>query len=120
MTLKDLRSDVATALEAAGITASPIIPERVAPPLAIISAGDPYLEEEGTFNQFLVRLEVTLVAKTATNAVATDALDDLIQGAITALGGWTVSVGQPFMLSVNNATYLASKFTITTTTTLEV
>lgn len=121
MGLSTLRTEVSDALTGAGFKTTTFIPERVTPPVAIISAADPYVVETGTtFNSFLVRLEVTLVAGTATNAVATENLDGLIEEAIICLGGWTVEVSQPFMLSANNANYLSARLTITNTTEISV
>ena len=121
MALSELRQEVATALEGAGLKTVSYIPERISPPIVLISAGSPYVEEQNTqFNTFLVRLELTIVAGTATNAVATDNLDGLIEQAIVCLGGWTVEVSQPFMLSANNANYLAARITITNTTEISV
>lgn len=107
--------DAAEALEAAGINAVEYVPERVSPPIAIIKAGAPYVEQGQTFTEFQVRLDVRIVAGTATNEVATSALDQLISDAIIALGDWTIElVSEPEMLLVNNAQYLSARLSITT------
>lgn len=120
MTLALLRQEVADALTEAGINAFDYIPERISPPVAIVSAGDPYIEQGQTYCDFTVRLAITLVAGTATNKTVTAALDSLIETAVNVTGDWLIeSVGQPFTFAANNAEYLAVRVTITQTTEIE-
>lgn len=110
MTLATLRQDLKDALELQDLKAVEYLPERIQPPIALVSAGDPYLEQGLSACLFKVSLEVTLVASKATNANATNALDNMIESAIYATGDWFIdSINAPFILEANNAQYLACK-----------
>lgn len=117
MSLNEERLAVAELLDAAGVKTYDHIPERVTPPAAILVPGSPYLEQGQTFCDYTMRLEVTLVSGTASNAATTKALDTLVEQAVVALGqDYDVDeVAQPFQLSANNALYLATRVNISTT-----
>lgn len=111
--LTQARIDAKEALEQASIQVSEFIPERITPPLAIISAGDPYVTQE-TFTDFTVRLRVTLVATQGTNEVVTSHLDELIEITLFNLGDWGIGdVAEPTMVQANNAQYLSTTLEIT-------
>ena len=112
--------DLANELISDGINAEYYIPPRIVPPLAIISADSRYVAQGDTVATFEIGVELTLVAQTASNAKATEDLDDLIVSAIGAIPAmWRIdSVGQPFALGVNNADYLATKMALTTQITI--
>ena len=108
--LATLRQDLKEALEEQDLKAVEYLPERIQPPIALVSASDPYLEQGLTACLFKVSLEVTLVAAKATNANSTNALDDMIESAIYATGDWFIdTINAPFILEANNAQYLACK-----------
>lgn len=112
--------DLATELVTDGINAEYYIPPRIVPPLAIISPDTRYVTQGDTFATFEIAVELTLIAQTASNAKATEELDDLIVSAIGAIPAmWRIdSVSQPFSLGVNNADYLATRMTLTTQITI--
>lgn len=114
-TLTAVRQEVADALTAVGIEALDYIPEVVNPPLAIISAGEPWLADgpNKTFQDIEVRLSIRLVAAHATNEDATDALDQMVVKALLALGWNLERVTQPFPYEVNGNLYLAADAVIT-------
>lgn len=111
--LKPLLTEVKAELQEAGINSFDYLPERLNPPVAIVSPGEPFVEEGDTFTTFKVTLDVVLVAGKATNVVSTDQLYDLIDTAIFNLGDWKVStVQRPYQLEANGAYYLATTLTI--------
>lgn len=112
--LAELRQDLKEGLEEQDLKAVEYLPERIQPPIALVTAGDPYLEQGLTACLFKVSLDITLVAAKATNANATDALDEMIESAILATGDWFIdTISAPFMLEANNAQYLSSKVRLT-------
>ena len=112
---KKARLDLKEALENAGITVSEFIPEAITPPLAVISAGNPYAEA-ATFTDFTVRLDVRLYVDAGTNETVTSALDEALEAAIINLGDWGISnIGQPVMVQSNDAMYLAIDLAVSNT-----
>lgn len=108
--LAELRQDLRDALEEQGLKAVEYLPERLSPPVALVSASDLYIEQGLTNCLFKVTLEVTLVAAKAVNERATNDLDTMIESAILATGDWFIdSINAPFLLEANNAQYLACK-----------
>ncbi len=117
MKLQQHREALRDDLEGVGIKTYAYIPERFQPPIAVVTAGIPYLTQADTTCEFELNLAVTVVADKSTNVVSTDTLDDLIEKVIIATGDWYIEeVEEPFILEVNNATYLASKVHLNTTT----
>jgi len=96
-------------LVAAGIIVSDYVPERITPPIVIINNGSPYLTPVSISKEYTLNLELVLVAATATNKLATERLDALLQDVIQALPGYArmISAGQPYNLQTNNTEYLA-------------
>lgn len=114
MTLAGLRQDLKEALEGQDLKAVEYLPERLQPPIALVTASDPYVTQGQNSCLFDVSLEVTLVAAKAVNEVATAALDDMIESAIIATGDWFIeTINAPFILEANNAQYLACKVKLT-------
>ncbi|SNS41584.1 hypothetical protein SAMN06309944_0164 [Micrococcales bacterium KH10] len=107
--LNDIRTGIVQALEAAGIQAFDHLPERLNPPVAVLVPGSPYLEAGDVFGTHKVRYTVALVAGNATNDMATKALDELIETAVTAL--WDTAdlerAGDVYTYQANNGQYLA-------------
>lgn len=115
------RAELAAALGGLGAPVTDHVPERLTPPTLMVVHGSPFIESGDTFGTHLVRFEVWAVSKLSANARMTDDLDALVESAIGALigDGWQIeNVAQPFAYSVNNASYLASTITVTTTTNL--
>ena len=81
------KAEFALDLQNAGLDVVDYVPERIVPPILIISAGSPYLTVESLHADYRLGLNVTLVATTATNESATEELDDLIARTVSALGG---------------------------------
>ena len=108
-------------LTLAGLKVLDYIPERLTPPVVVISAGAEYLRQANMTNDYVLGLEVNLVATTATNLEAQKALDQLIQDFVNALPGYAdlQSVGQPYALSANAAEYLAATATLNLYITLK-
>lgn len=102
---KETRQSVASA-----VSGIPHLPERLNPPVVVVTAGDPYIVQE-TFVDKAMNLSITVVAAKAMSAVATDELDDLLETTIDALpeGTSVTYVAPPFLLEWSGATYLACK-----------
>lgn len=97
-------------LVAAGIECVEYIPERVIPPIVIINSGSPFIIPETLGSQYIMALELVLVAATATNETATEELEDLIEQTLNALPAYAElqRVDKPFALAINNAEYLST------------
>jgi hypothetical protein len=95
----------------AGLNVLEYIPERITPPIVLLNASQPYLQT-AQFGEWSLGLELVLVASTATNKKATEALDQLIEDTLNAIEPLTyvriTSVNQPYNLQTNNAEYLAA------------
>lgn len=108
------RSEYALALTEAGIKVSAIIPERVVPPIVIISPGSPYLEPTTVNTGWIMRLELMVVAMTATNVKATESLEKALEALILANPEYAriQSIGQPYALQTNNTEFLAANVAV--------
>jgi alpha-mannosidase len=95
----------------AGLNVLEYIPERITPPIVIINSAQPYLQT-AQFGEWSLGLEVVMVASTATNKMATENLDQLIEDVLNAIEPLKyvriTSVNQPYNLQTNNAEYLAA------------
>lgn len=96
-------------LQAAGLKVSDFVPERITPPIVIINNGTPYLQPSSLSKEYTLNLELICVAATATNKMATEKVDELLEAVINALPGYArmLSAGQPYNLQTNNTEYLA-------------
>jgi hypothetical protein len=116
------KAEFALALTNAGLDVLDYVPERIVPPIVIITAGSPYLVAETVGREYRLGLNLTLVASTATNEEATEALDELIADTVTALDtlGYVIlkTVNPPYRLAANNAEYLASDLNLDLSITL--
>jgi hypothetical protein len=116
------KAEFALDLTNAGLDVLDYVPERIVPPIVIITSGSPYLVPETVGNEYRLGLNLTLVASTATNEEATLALDELIADTVNAVSklGYVVlkTVNPPFRLAANNAEYLASELTLDLSITL--
>lgn len=105
------REEVAAALTAAGITSHTWVPERVGVPSALVGPDDPYLQppQPGTpFRNFIINLQVLLIAGKGTNKAVTEAADTLIEKAHAALvQEWDITgVGAPGQVVLGGQSYL--------------
>ncbi len=116
------KAEFALDLQNAGLDVLDFVPERIVPPIVIVTSGTPYLIAETVGNEYRLGLNVTLVASTATNEEATEALDDLIAQTVSAIStlGYVIlkAVNTPFRLAANNAEYLACDLNIDLSITL--
>jgi hypothetical protein len=116
------KAEFALDLQTAGLEVLDYVPERIVPPIVIITSGSPYLTAETVGNEYRLGLNVTLVASTATNEEATEALDQLIADTVHAISrlGYVVlkTVNPPYRLAANNAEYLASDLNLDLSITL--
>lgn len=124
-TLTTLREGLVATLREAGITALGYEPERITPPVAIVSHGEPYLTEptEGrTYapGTYVLRLQVRLVLPVATAEVLTPELDEQIEAVHAATADtWDLTeVTSPFTLIANGVNYAATDLTLTDLITL--
>ena len=116
------KAEFALDLQAAGLEVLDYVPERVVPPIVIISADSNYLTPETIGNQYRLGLRLTLVAATATNEQSTEELDQLISDVVSAVAdlGYVVlkTVASPYRLAVNTAEYFAADITLDLSITL--
>lgn len=119
VSLYSLRTDVATALNAAGVKAIDYVAETITPPVVVVVPGDPYLTEpQGTtpFGHYEVSISLLLVAAKGTNKAAATALDSMIEQVVGALDGWDLTaVSQPGQVNLNGSTYLGAVISINQT-----
>lgn len=84
--LTELREQIKTQLQDAGLHAFTFVPERVTPPFAFVGPRDPYLTyEQAAFGGVNVNNQVILVAGKGTNEAAAAELDQMIVTALAAL-----------------------------------
>lgn len=102
--------EFAEILASAGLRVSDFVPERIVPPIIVIKASDPYLKRHSVSSEFIMGLELVLIANPATNAVMSEALDSAIQDTIKALPHYAtmLSVGEPYLFESNAGIYLAA------------
>lgn len=98
------------------------VPERIVPPMVIVTSGSPYVESGNTFGTFKTRFSVEIVSPTAANSTSTEKLDVLIEDCLVALSnssGLSIeAVSKPYALEANNATYLAASLSVTHNTAI--
>ena len=116
------KAEFALDLQNAGLDVLDFVPERVVPPIVIVTAGSPYLIPETVGREYRLALNLTLVASTATNEEATEALDELISQTVMALDtmGYVIlkTVNTPYRLQANNAEYMATDLNLELSITL--
>lgn len=115
--INEITSDKAalkTVLVSAGLNVLEYVPERIVPPIVIINSASPYLVPSSLKNQYILNLELVLIAATATNKKATEMLDELIQDTLQALPSYArlIQVNAPYNMQTNNAEYLATNIAI--------
>jgi hypothetical protein len=116
------KGELALDLQTAGLEVLDYVPERLIPPVIVMTAGSPYLTTETVGNTYRLGLTLTLVASTATNEEATESLDALIADTVSALGGLGYvilkQVNPSYRLAVNNAEYLSADLNLDLSITL--
>lgn len=114
------RSALAGILEDAGIRTSAVVPERITPPLAVISPASDWVQSGDTYGSFRVAFDVTIIVQTAANATVSSNLDDAIDAAIQAIteasGFYVGSVDAPQF--IGTADFLSASMTVYQNTTL--
>lgn len=104
------KAELALTLQAEGLDVYDYIPERVTPPVVVIRSGSPYMTPSSLGQEFLINLELVVVAGFATNETSTEDLDELIEATIKAIpadAGFK-DVSQPYTLVMNGNDYLAT------------
>jgi hypothetical protein len=101
-------------LEDAGLTVLDYVPERIVPPIMIINSRTPYLTPSRLGTEYLLNLELVLIAATATNKQATEKLDEAIEAALKAMPRYArvLQVNEPYEMQTNNASYLAANISV--------
>jgi hypothetical protein len=101
-------------LESAGLTVLDYIPERIVPPIVIINNRTPYLTPSRLGTEYLLNLELVLVASTATNKQAAENLDQAIENALKAMPRYArvLQVNEPYEMQTNNASYLTASISV--------
>ena len=104
------KAEFALDLQANDLIVVDYVPERITPPVIIINAGTPYLRPSTIGAEFTLNLELVCVAATASNKLATERLDALLEAVVLAMPGYArmIQAGQPYNLQTNNTEYLAA------------
>lgn len=104
------KAELALTLQAASLDVYDYIPARVTPPVIVIRSGSPYITPSSVGQEYLVNLELQVIAGFADNESTTDDLDDLIEAALLALpaDAGLKDVSQPYTLVANGNDYLAA------------
>ena len=104
------KAELALTLQAASLDVYSYIPARVTPPVIIIRPASPYLQPSSVGQEYLVNLELQVVAGYADNETSSDDLDDLIEAALLALpaDAGLKDVSAPYTLVANGNDYLAA------------
>lgn len=116
--IRDTRAELAASLKGVPAKVTEYVPERLAPPAAIVVHGSPLMEAGASFGSRKLRFEVWAVSKLGANARMTDELDDLVDATVDALqsDGWAVeNVSQPFPYQANGATFLSATISVSAT-----
>jgi hypothetical protein len=101
-------------LEEAGIRVLDYVPERITPPIVIMSSASPYLTPSTLGTQYNLNLELVVIATTATNKKATENLDQAIHNVLSAMPRYArvIRVNEPYNLQTNNAEYLSANISL--------
>jgi hypothetical protein len=114
------RQEFALALTAAGLDVVNFVPERIIPPVVVISSGATYITPETLGHEYVLNLELTCIAAQAVNEQSTEALDALLEAVIKALPIYAAfeAVNKPFILSANQGEYLAATVNVSLSITI--
>ncbi len=83
-----VRTQFSALMLAAGLKVLDYVPERFVPPVVVINNGSPYLQPSSLSKEYTLNLELVCVAATATNKVASEKVDELLEAVINALPGY--------------------------------
>ena len=112
----EARAALETLFATAGFTVSAFVPDRITPPMAIITPAGDWVASGEAFGSFRIGFDVTLVTQTASNAKVTDELDQMVDDAVEAVtnaaGFYCGSVGSPSYLDTQNAQFLSVAMTV--------
>ena len=116
------KAEFALALHDAGLDVMDFVPGRVNPPVVLIAPATPYLVPETVGNEYEMNLDLKCIAMTADNELATNSLDLLIEQVVHAIADIRYvrfkTVGQPYSLETNNASYLSADVSVSLSITL--
>ncbi len=119
MNLTAVRDELASAIIIGGISkVYKYVPERPQPKCAIIEPDTDFMNvyENQYDADYIANWRVQVIVPFATNQKETENLDDTLETLIPAMWEHTsatkLSVDKPFILSVNNADYLATNINI--------
>lgn len=114
--ISEARQTLTDLITEAGVACSSFVPERVTPPLAIVSPSSTWVESGESFGEFRVSFDTTLVAQMGSNAKVTESIDALLETVLVAVqaapGFYSPSISSPQVLAVNNAEFLSVQMTI--------
>ena len=108
------KAEYALALTDLGLRVFAYIPEQIVPPTVIVTAGSPYLTPVTVDGEYLMNLDVMVIAARAVNVKATELLDLAIETMLNGNPGYAIisNVGQPYALQTNNAEFLAANLSV--------
>lgn len=111
--LTDVNSSLTSNVE--NLDSHTFMPERLVPPAAVIMLGSPLLADGQVYGDLLARFEIILVPMTGANETMTDDLITMVESVVAGLieDDYSIEqVGQPYMLTSNNANYLAANVSV--------
>ena len=110
------RTALAAALTGAGLRVFAFVPERAAPPMAILTPAGDWVASGDTFGAFRVGFDVNLIVANAANETMITALDNLVDSTLDAIadatGFYASQVGAPVMQDISGADYLSTTITV--------
>lgn len=106
--------EYALALSALGLKVSSFIPERIVPPTIVISPNSTYLTPVTLDTDFLMQLEVMVIAAPAVNKKASEMLDKALETILKGNPDYVriQNVGQPYALQTNNSEFLTANIAV--------
>lgn len=114
--IAESRNAVATVLTNAGLRVFAFVPERAAPPMAILTPSGDWVTSGDTFGAFRVGLDVNLIVANAANETMINALDELVDDTLTAInnasGFYAAQVGNPTYTDISGTDYLSATITV--------
>jgi len=125
-TLTQARTDVAQALEAAGLKATDYTQEKLFPPVCVVVPDEDYVSQPVGSNPFKkpysVNMRVLVLSGKGTNKGQAEQIDSMLTDVITALeDDWEITaISAPENVSVNGTTgYLGAVVSITNFTEID-
>lgn len=116
------KAELQLSLQSAGLNILDYVPERLVPPVVVMTADVNYITPETVGNTYLLGLKLTLIAGNAVNEQATEKLDELIANTLNALADLhyvaVSNVLAPYRLSANNAEYYATDLNLNLSITI--